>query len=152
LARSQSTRSPLPYGRGSGVPHPVDIYVGKRIRMRRQYLDINQQTLGDALDLTFQQVQKYERGENRVTASRLAETAKVLGVPVWFFFEGLPAEGVPQGTEDQQRNDWLQQSETVDLIRLYNAIPDDSLRREFQGGGESRGPHSFGGSPWAHLS
>ena len=131
MARSQSTRSPRPYGRGSGVPHPVDIHVGKRIRMRRQYLDINQQTLGDALDLTFQQVQKYERGENRVTASRLAETAKVLGVPVWFFFEGLPAEGVPQSTEDQQRNDWLQQSETVDLIRLYYAIPDDSVRREF---------------------
>jgi transcriptional regulator with XRE-family HTH domain len=131
LARSQSARPPKPYGRGTGVPHPVDIHVGKRIRMRRQYLDINQGTLADALDLTFQQVQKYESGTNRVSASRLAEIAKVLGVPVWFFFEGLPAEGVSQRTEDQQRNDWLEQPETIALIRLYYAIPDDSVRREF---------------------
>jgi transcriptional regulator with XRE-family HTH domain len=132
LALFQSTRSPRPYGRGSGVPHSVDIHVGKRIRMRRLYLDINQQTLAEALDLTFQQVQKYESGANRVSASRLAETAKVLGVPVWFFFEGLPAaEGVSQRTENQQRNDWLEQPETIALIRLYYAIPDDSVRREF---------------------
>jgi transcriptional regulator with XRE-family HTH domain len=114
------------------VPHPTDVHVGKRIRMRRAYLGMNQQTLGDAIGFTFQQVQKYESGANRVSASRLAEIAKILGVPVQSFFDGLPADGAPPSAQDDPpRHEWLEQHETITLIRLYYAIPDDGIRREF---------------------
>ena len=78
-------------GRRAG-PHPVDVHVGSRIRMRRTLLGMSQEKLGDALALTFQQVQKYERGANRVGASRLFEISQILDVPVSFFFEEMSAE------------------------------------------------------------
>ena len=78
-------------GRRAG-PHPVDIHVGSRVRMRRTLLGMSQEKLGDALALTFQQVQKYERGANRVGASRLFEISRILDVPVSFFFEEMAAE------------------------------------------------------------
>ena len=81
------------YGRGTGVPDPVDVHVGARIRTRRLLLGMNQETLASALGLTFQQVQKYEGGANRVSASRLAEVAEVLGVPVAYFFNDLDLAG-----------------------------------------------------------
>src|SRR5215218_2507152 len=77
------------YGRGTGIPDPVDVHVGARIRTRRLLLGINQETLANALGLTFQQVQKYEGGANRVSASRLAQMAEVLGVSVSYFFDDL---------------------------------------------------------------
>ena len=83
------------YGRGTGVPNPIDV-VGGRIRTRRLLLGMNQQALADALDLTFQQVQKYEHGANRVSASRLAAMAKILAVPISYFFADLQS-GDPRG-------------------------------------------------------
>jgi transcriptional regulator with XRE-family HTH domain len=109
------------YGRGSGVPHPVDVHVGKRIRARRLLLGMNQETLATAIDLTFQQVQKYERGANRVSASRLSAIADVLGVPVSFFF----IEGSPDHDARMER------PETIELVRCYYAFPSDRLRRQF---------------------
>jgi transcriptional regulator with XRE-family HTH domain len=73
-------------------PNYVDVHVGKRIRMRRQILSLSQEKLGELLGITFQQVQKYEKGSNRISASRLFNTAKILGVPVQFFFEDLPGQ------------------------------------------------------------
>ena len=100
--------------------------------MRRQYLDMNQQALGEAIGLTFQQVQKYERGDNRVSASRLAEIAKILGVHIPFFFDGLPADGAPPSApDDSSCHEWLEQPETVALIRLYYLIRNDEVRWEF---------------------
>ena len=79
------------------APNPIDRHVGSRVRMRRMMLSISQTKLGDALGLTFQQVQKYEKGTNRISASRLQQTADALQVPVTFFFEGGPSvPGVPQ--------------------------------------------------------
>src|SRR5712675_3034312 len=85
---------PVPkYGRGTGVPNPIDVHVGGRIRMRRLLLGMNQETLARALGLTFQQVQKYEGGANRVSASRLSQIAEVLGVTIAYFFTDLEADG-----------------------------------------------------------
>ena len=72
------------------VPNPIDRHVGSRVRMRRMLASVSQEKLGEALGLTFQQVQKYEKGANRISASRLQNIAKILGVPVSFFFEGAP--------------------------------------------------------------
>lgn len=77
--------------RRSNGPHPVDLHVGKRLKQRRMLLDLSQQALGAHLGLSFQQVQKYERASNRISASRLYALAQILNVPVGFFFEGLPA-------------------------------------------------------------
>jgi len=109
------------YGRGTGVPHPVDVHVGKRIRTRRLLLGMNQETLATALDLTFQQVQKYEHGANRVSASRLSAIADVLGVPVSFFFIEGPSN------HDAR----IEQPETIELVRCYYAIPDERVRQQF---------------------
>ena len=73
------------------VPNPIDKHVGSRVRMRRMMLSMSQTTLGDELGLTFQQVQKYEKGTNRISASRLQHSAHILQVPVTFFFEGAPS-------------------------------------------------------------
>jgi transcriptional regulator with XRE-family HTH domain len=108
------------YGRRSGVPHPVDVRVGKRIRARRCLLGMNQQALATALDLTFQQVQKYEHGTNRVSASRLSAIADVLGVPVSFSF----IESTPDHDTRMER------SETIALVRRSYAIPDARVRRQ----------------------
>jgi len=109
------------YGRGSGVPHPVDVHVGRRIRARRLLLGMNQQTLATALGLTFQQVQKYEHGANRVSASKLSAIADALGVPVSFFF----IEGAAK--HDAR----MEQLETIELVRCYYALPSDGLRQQF---------------------
>jgi len=118
-----------PYGRGSGVPHPIDVYVGKRIRMRRVLIAMNQQTLAKHLGLTFQQVQKYEGGANRVSASRLARTAEILGVAVDYFFDGYTSAKLSKAQE-LERQLW-EEPETLDLVRHYCAIPDPILRARF---------------------
>ena len=81
------------------APNPIDKHVGSRVRMRRMMLAMSQEKLGDALGLTFQQVQKYEKGTNRIGASRLQQIANILQVPVSFFFEGAPdlGDGAPHG-------------------------------------------------------
>lgn len=120
-------------------PHPVDIHVGSRVRMRRTLLGMSQEKLGDALALTFQQVQKYERGANRVGASRLFEISRILDVPVSFFFEDMPSEtasldpaGVTPGTTDNSEEfdrDPLAKRETLELVRAYYRIGDPRIRK-----------------------
>src|SRR5947199_10012591 len=99
------------YGRGTGVPNPVDVHVGARIRTRRLLLGMNQETLANALGLTFQQVQKYEGGANRVSASRLAQVAEILGVPVMYFFNGLETAGDAATTDATNIREILQRPE-----------------------------------------
>jgi transcriptional regulator with XRE-family HTH domain len=119
------------YGRGTGIPHPVDIHVGKRIRMRRLLLGMNQETLAKALGLTFQQVQKYESGATRVSASRLSVIAETLHAPISYFFEDFPTTNVNVSAEDKVRRDRLELPETLALIHLYYTIPDPTVRHRF---------------------
>jgi transcriptional regulator with XRE-family HTH domain len=119
------------HGRGTGVPDPVDVHVGSRIRIRRLLIGMNQETLAKALGLTFQQVQKYEGGANRVSASRLSQIAEVLAVPIAYFFSDidLPGDGPDQGELDARER--MQRSDVIELIRSYYAIGDARIRQQF---------------------
>jgi transcriptional regulator with XRE-family HTH domain len=114
-------------------PNPVDRHVGNRIRMRRIMLEMSQEKLGEGLGLTFQQVQKYEKGTNRVGASRLQQISEVLQVPVSFFFEGRPADGGKQSMDGASSpayvTDFLATSEGLALTRAFMRIADPRLRR-----------------------
>jgi transcriptional regulator with XRE-family HTH domain len=118
------------YGRGTGVPDPVDVHVGARIRTRRLLIGMNQETLAKAIGLTFQQVQKYEGGANRVSASRLAEIAEVLGVPIAYFFSDLDPGGGATA-EGLETRELIQRPEAIELIRSYYAIEDQEIRHQF---------------------
>lgn len=122
------------------APNPVDKYVGSRVRMRRIMLGMSQEKLGEALGLTFQQVQKYERGVNRVGASRLFDLSRVLDVPISYFFDEMPAPlaasaagrhsyaGFAEGQEgfgDESMN----RRETLELVRAYYRITDPAVRK-----------------------
>lgn len=107
------------------IRHPVDTHVGSRIRLRRRMLGVTQQQLGETLGVTFQQLQKYEMGANRVSASRLWEIARALDVPVAFFFEGLDAAGRPASGGI----DLLADPEAMTLARRFRAIPEPQRRR-----------------------
>jgi transcriptional regulator with XRE-family HTH domain len=122
-------KSSAPFGRGTGVPHPTDVHVGKRIRVRRLVLGMNQETLAKALGLTFQQIQKYEGGANRVSASRLSAMADALGVLISYFFEDM--EDASASPEQRTMRERLESSETIALIRLYYTIPDVRVRDRF---------------------
>ena len=116
------------------APNPVDKYVGSRVRMRRIMLGMSQEKLGEALGLTFQQVQKYEKGTNRVGASRIQQIAEILQVPVSFLFEGGPsgaasAEGFDEGPSPSYVSDFLATSEGLALTRAFTRISDAKLRR-----------------------
>jgi transcriptional regulator with XRE-family HTH domain len=118
------------------APNPIDKHVGSRVRMRRMMLGMSQEKLGDALGLTFQQVQKYEKGTNRIGASRLQQISHILQVPVAFFFEGAPhlAGGpVPDGAEHAPSpayvSDFLATSDGLSLTKAFMRIPDAKLRR-----------------------
>jgi transcriptional regulator with XRE-family HTH domain len=117
------------YRRGSGVPNPIDIHVGKRIRMRRLLLGMTQDTLATRLGVTFQQLQKYETGFNRVSASRLSEVADNLRVPIGYFFGELDNDA--QTPAERQSGRRMALPETLELIRLYYAIPDENVRQQF---------------------
>lgn len=99
--------------------------------MRRLLLGMNQEALADALGLTFQQVQKYEGGANRVSASRLSEMAKILNVPIQYFFSDLQVPGASDDPDDNERRERMQRPETIELIRLYYAVPDQRIRHQF---------------------
>jgi transcriptional regulator with XRE-family HTH domain len=131
LAKTKSVENPPKYGRGTGIPDPVDVHVGARIRMRRLLLGMNQETLANALGLTFQQVQKYEGGANRVSASRLSAMAEILGVPISYFFSELAPEDGVLDPADRERRERMQRPETIELIRLYYAIRDQRIRHQF---------------------
>ena len=116
------------------APNPVDKYVGSRVRMRRIMLGMSQEKLGEALGLTFQQVQKYEKGTNRVGASRIKQISEILQVPVSFLFDGGPtgivsAEGFSEETSPSYISDFLATSEGLALTRAFTRIADAKLRR-----------------------
>jgi transcriptional regulator with XRE-family HTH domain len=116
------------------APNPIDKHVGSRVRMRRMMLGMSQEKLGDALGLTFQQVQKYEKGTNRIGASRLQQISQILQVPVAFFFEGVPGEFEPApGTQEAPSpayvSDFLATSDGLSLTKAFMRIKDAKLRR-----------------------
>ena len=120
----------------SDKPNPVDVRVGSRVRLRRNMLGLSQEKLGEAIGLTFQQVQKYERGANRIGASRLYELSQVLDVPVAFFFDDtdpVRAPAIPAGFAEPPaeafESDPLRRRETVELVEAYYAIDDTAVRR-----------------------
>src|SRR6056300_1361837 len=117
-------------------PDPVDIHVGARVRLRRTLLGMSQEKLGKALGLTFQQVQKYERGANRIGSSRLFQLSKILDVPVSFFFDEMTtdttqkADGMAEGNKQVFEVDKLSRRETLELVRAYYKITDPSVRKK----------------------
>ena len=121
------------------MPHLVDVHVGKRVRHRRWMVGMTQQQLGDRVGIKFQQIQKYETGANRISASRLWDIATALDTPIEFFFAGLDdgAEAVsePAGAAEaiglRNPTDFLGDREALDLLRSYYAIPDEQRRRLF---------------------
>jgi transcriptional regulator with XRE-family HTH domain len=125
------SRTALGYGRGTGVPDPIDVHVGMRIRTRRLLVGMNQETLAQALGLTFQQVQKYEGGTNRVSASRLKHIAGILQVPVGYFYDGFEAGAAAASGEELAMRERLQRPEVIELIRSYYAIGDGRVRSQF---------------------
>ena len=116
------------------APNPVDKYVGSRVRMRRLMLGMSQEKLGDALGLTFQQIQKYEKGANRIGASRLQQIATILQAPVSFFFEGAPASpGAAGGFAEADIPDYsttlLSTSDGLALAKAFMRIENSKIRR-----------------------
>jgi transcriptional regulator with XRE-family HTH domain len=113
---------------------PIDIYVGKRVRMRRMMLGMSQSNLGEALGVSFQQLQKYEKGTNRISASRLQGVSQVLQAPVDVFFEGAPSDGGQSHSQTgvpspQYVSDYLATSEGLHLTKAFMRIPDPTIRR-----------------------
>ncbi len=135
--RSSRGRTP------SGKPNPIDVHVGGRVRLRRALLGMSQEKLGEAIGLTFQQVQKYERGANRIGASRMYDLSRVLDVPVSFFFDDMPPEverlsprqiNAPEneGLHEEAagfQHDPMTKRETLELVRAYYRITDPNVRR-----------------------
>ncbi|MCI5038821.1 MULTISPECIES: helix-turn-helix domain-containing protein [Donghicola] len=114
------------------MTHPVDVHVGRRIRHRRWMIGMTQQQLAERVGIKFQQIQKYETGANRVSASRLWDIATTLEVPVSFFFEGLEGQDAPAADKAPALPaDILGDKEALDLIRSYYAIPENQRRRLF---------------------
>ena len=115
------------------MAHLVDVHVGKRIRQRRWLIGMTQQKLADMVGIKFQQIQKYETGANRVSASRLWDIGEAMGVPVAFFFEGLQGDdGGVSETRGDVPQDMLSDKEAMDLVRTYYAIPENQRRRLFE--------------------
>ncbi len=117
-------------------PNPIDIHVGSRVRLRRMMLSMSQEKLGESLGITFQQIQKYEKGTNRIGASRLQHIARVLQVPVSFFFEDAPggpgggsASGMAEAPQTQYVVDFLSSAEGIQLNRAFVRIKNPRLRR-----------------------
>ena len=119
--------------RGEG-PNPIDIHVGGRLRLRRTLLGLSQEKLGEAVGITFQQLQKYERGANRISASRLFNLSQVLEVPVGFFFDDMPAPedmngGADASSDGADETDSMARRETLELVRAYYRIGDAKTRK-----------------------
>jgi transcriptional regulator with XRE-family HTH domain len=122
-------------------PNPIDVHVGRRLRLRRTLMGMSQERLGQLLGLTFQQIQKYERGVNRIGSSRLYELGQILDVPISFFFDDMAQDGgapellAPGLAEDpadfafDARDLQLEKRETLELVRAYNRIPDPAVRK-----------------------
>lgn len=123
-------------------PHPVDIYVGRRLRLKRTILGLSQESIGKAIGVTFQQIQKYERGVNRMGSSRLYEFGRLMSVPVSYFFEGfendqngLPAggkytvAGMAESPASEFEHEKLTSRETLEMMRAYYRITDPAVRK-----------------------
>lgn len=117
------------------TPNPIDLHVGSRVRLRRMLVGLSQEKLGESLGLTFQQVQKYEKGSNRISASRLYQIGQILNVPVQFFFEdirsvgGAPASGFAEPGDQPLMMDFLNSSEGLQLNRSFAKIHSPTVRR-----------------------
>jgi transcriptional regulator with XRE-family HTH domain len=119
------------------VPNPIDRHVGARVRMRRMLIGMSQEKLGEALGLTFQQVQKYEKGTNRISASRLQQISETLNIPLAFFFKGAPASDgalaggfAESGAEDTYASDFVMTAEGLSLNRAFARIADPKVRKK----------------------
>ena len=116
-------------------PDPIDVHVGSRVRMRRTLLGMSQEKVGVALGLTFQQIQKYERGANRIGSSRLYRLSRILDVPVAFFFDDMAKEtttlgpGLSEGSTQLFESEQLSNRETLELVRAYYCIRNPRLRK-----------------------
>ncbi len=132
-------------GRVDGAPNPIDVHVGNRVRMRRTLLGMSQEKLGEELGLTFQQVQKYERGMNRIGASRLWDISQVLNTPIEFFYEGINDDIEQLSPRHINRSDNIEgleetivsldgdpmnRRETLELVRAYYRIPDRNMAKK----------------------
>ena len=137
-ARPQRKR---PSASAKGGPNPVDIHVGARLRLRRTLLGMSQDKLGQALGLTFQQIQKYERGANRIGSSRLYQLGQILDVPVSYFFDDMTediaapyrrhgAKGLADQAQQLYVDDSLTRRETLELARAYYRITDPKVRKQ----------------------
>lgn len=135
--RTDTIESAEPDGRGSRRPNPVDIHVGSRVRLRRMLMGLSQERLAEAVGLTFQQVQKYEKGVNRMGASRLFDMSRVLRVPVQFFYDELPPYAVsgfaeeedPNSLDDSSVMEFLATREGLELNKAFARIRDPKVRR-----------------------
>lgn len=149
---SSNTATENPNTRRSSVdgdaPNPVDVFVGQKLKARRTLMGVTQEYMAESTGITFQQVQKYEKGRNRLSASRLFQFARLLDVPIAYFFEGFSGAdshiGLQGGFADNEQepfimeeessdpsNDVMFKKETIDLVRTYYSIKDDKLRKDF---------------------
>ncbi len=141
MAKSK-TGSKLGYGHGTGTPHPIDVHVGGRLRIRRTLLGLSQTSLADAIGLTFQQVQKYERGTNRIGSSRLFDLSRVLDVPIEHFCDDMPTAVAASSLATKRRDkakklpsyepDPMAKRETLELVRAYYKISDPRVRNRLR--------------------
>ncbi len=120
-----------------GTPDGVDRHVGQRLRVRRSLLGMSQEKLAESIGLTFQQIQKYERGLNRVSAGRLYQFSRILDVPIAYFYDQYSenSSSALQGMSDNKQstflpNDTLQDKETIELLRTYYSIEDPDMRKD----------------------
>ncbi len=136
MAKSKSG-SKSGHGRGTGIPSPVDVHVGARLRQRRTLLGMTQTKVGESIGLAFQQVQKYERGANRISASRLYDLSGMLEVPIEYFFGDMPAavaassptlKGGRAKEPPSYEPDPMAKRETLELVRAYYKIEDSNVR------------------------
>ena len=135
-------KSKLAYGHGTGIPSPVDVHVGARLRVRRTLLGMTQTTLGDRLGVSFQQMQKYEKGTNRISSSRLYDLARVLDVPIEFFFDDMQnaVKASSPATKGHGRMkeppsyepDPMHKRETLELVRAYYKIENANVRNRLR--------------------
>ena len=133
MAKSKSR-----YGHGTGIPSPVDVHVGARVRVRRTLLGMTQTNLGDAIGVSFQQMQKYENGANRISASRLFTLSRVFDLPIEYFFDDMPtavaASSPAQGGGKAKKlpsyePNPMAKRETMELVRAYYKIKDAEIRK-----------------------
>ncbi len=146
----------LAYGRGTGIPSPVDVHAGARLRVRRTLLGMTQTNLSDAIGVSYQQMQKYECGKDRISASRLFALSRVLDVPVQHFFDDMPAAVAASSPTIKKRgrakkppryeSDPMARRETLQLVRAYYKIRDPEIRKHLFEMTKTLGARSSGDS------